>query len=154
MENFRGRAQTMRTNMGDSFRNARENPREAAKSFGGMIKMYGPVFVGTYLGVYFSTLFALYAGVESGVLDPVSLFGFIGLNDASEAKNTVQLVVDFMNDHAMTRPYASYIEKHPSVANLGVAWIAVKFTEPPRLATSLALTPRVARALGYKPKKV
>jgi hypothetical protein len=33
-----------------------------------------------------------------------------------------------------------------------LAWIATKFTEPVRLAVTLAVTPRIARFLGRAPK--
>ena len=139
------------------YRDFREHPRqsaqEGAKNVTGMLKKYGPVFVGTYLSVYFSTLGILFAGVQSGVLDPVVLFGWMGQGGDSEttttAASTVHLVVEFMENHDFTKPYSGIIERNPVFANLAVAWIAVKFTEPIRLGVALAITPRVSRFLGY-----
>ena len=67
-----------------------------------------------------STLGGLFLGVQSGILDPVVLFGWFGHADAGETKNTVQLVVDFMNDHTLTQPYAELVERNPAMANLAV----------------------------------
>jgi hypothetical protein len=35
-----------------------------------------------------------------------------------------------------------------------IAWVATKFTEPLRLAITLAITPRIARLVGRAPKKI
>lgn len=150
----RQRAEHLRDSAQQHMRDFREHPaqsaRQGAHSMGAMFKKYGPVFVGTYFTVYMSTLAALFAGVETGVLDPVVLFSWLGQDGGDGAASTVHLVVDWMKNHTFTEPYASYVEKNPSVANLAVAWIAVKFTEPIRFAVTLALTPRVARSLGYR----
>ena len=117
-----------------------------------MIKLYGPVFIGSYLSIYVSTLGLMFAGVQSGLLDPVSLLDFLGVSgDQSSAKSTVDAVVEFMENHTLTNPYASFVAKNPSLANLAVAWIAVKFTEPIRFAITLSITPRVARFVGWVP---
>ena len=154
-EAFQERARSMGTSVGDHYREFREHPRESArqgaKTAGSMLKMYGPVFVGTYMSVYFATLLSLWAGVETGILDPVSLFSWLG--HADDSKDTVHFVVEFMEKYSITKPYAHVVENNPSFANLAVAWIAVKFTEPIRLAIALPLTPRVARYFGYAPKK-
>ena len=118
-----------------------------------MLQQYGPVFVGTYGTLYLSTLALFFVGVESGTLDPVLLFQWLGQTQdpsgGTAAESTVDLVVEFMQNHTWTQPYAHVMEKNPSVANLAVAWIAVKFTEPIRLALSVAVTPRLARYFGY-----
>jgi len=154
---MRNKASSMRDSGQQHYRKFRENPRESAvhgaKSFGTMLKQYGPVFIGTYVGVYFGTLGLLFAGVEAGLMDPVQLFGWLG-DGAAESKTTVDLVVQFMQEHAFTRRYAPFVEKNPEVANLAVAWVAVKFTEPVRLAVALGITPRIARYFGFTPRPV
>lgn len=45
-------------------------------------------------------------------------------------------------------PLRELIEKNPSVANFALAWIMTKFTEPVRAVATLAVVPRIARALG------
>jgi hypothetical protein len=154
-DRFSDRASGMRDNVSGHYTTFREHPgasaRKGAKSVGDMFRMYGPVFVGTYATIYVSTLGALYAGVQSGALDPVALFGWLG-QDTGDCHNTVDLVVDFMQKHTWTEAYAPSVEKHPQLANLAVAWIATKFTEPIRLGLALPLTPRVARYFGYGPQ--
>lgn len=141
-----------RTQYEDFREHPRESMREGAKSFSGMLRKYGPVFVGTYASVYLTTLGSLFAIVQSGLLDPAYLFNLLGHVDAGETKNTVDLVVEWMKNHSFTEPYAPFMERNPYLANLAVAWIAVKFTEPVRAGVSLAITPRVSRALGYTTK--
>jgi hypothetical protein len=154
-DRFQDRASGMRDNVSGHYAEFREHPgasaRKGAKTVGEMFRMYGPVFVGTYATIYVSTLGALYAGVQSGALDPVALFGWLG-QDTGDCHNTVDLVVDFMQKHTFTESYAPSVEKHPHLANLAVAWIATKFTEPIRLAIALPLTPRIARYFGYGPQ--
>ena len=147
------RASHMRDSARETYKEFREHPkesmREGAKSFSGMMRKYGPVFVGTYAGVYLTTLGSLFACVQSGLLDPAYLFSLFGHVDAGETKNTIDLVLEWMKNHSITQPYVPFMERNPYLANLAVAWIAVKFTEPIRAAVALAITPRVSRALGY-----
>lgn len=154
-DRFNDRASGLRDNVTGHYTEFREHPgesaRKGAKTVGGMFRMYGPVFVGTYLTVYVSTLGALFGGVQSGALDPVALFGWLG-QDTGDFHNSVDLVVDFMQKHTITESYAPSVEKHPHLANLAVAWIATKFTEPFRLAVAIPLTPRIAQYFGYGPR--
>lgn len=154
-ERLRQQAGEMRDRAQAGYRYVRDHPKESATSFGIMLRRYGPVFIGTYLSVYFATLGSLFLMVESGIMDPAGLFDLFGHgtdgngSGSEESRNTVDLVVEFMRSHSFTSPYAGFVEKNPAVANLAVAWIAVKFTEPARLAVALSITPRVARTLGY-----
>jgi hypothetical protein len=155
-EKLRSRLQDSRTAAAAQLQEFRDHPAqsaaEGAKSVSGMFRKYGPIFVGTYGCVYFTTLGLLFSGVQSGILDPLVLLGWLGQNPSehgAETATTVHLVVDWMEHHTVTKPYASYVEQNPAFANFAVAWIAVKFTEPIRLAVALTLTPRVSRFLGY-----
>jgi hypothetical protein len=145
----------LRDSAATQLREFREHPRQSAtqgaKTVSAMFKKYGPVFIGTYASLYFTFLGTLFVGINSGALDPVVLFSWLGQSGGSQetTASTVQLVVDFMNNHDFTKPYSGMIEKHPAFANLAVAWIAIKFTEPVRLALALTLTPSVSRFLGY-----
>lgn len=159
--NMRERAGSIRESARQNLQDFKDDPRSrtaaGAKSVTAMLKQYGPVFVATYMSVYFTTLGALFLGVESGLMDPVGLFNMLGHVTTEgaahgETVSTVQIVIDFMRNHAWLEPYAHYFEKNPEVANLAVAWIAVKFTEPARLAVSVAITPRIARHFGYTTK--
>lgn len=134
----------------------RQVATKGAHSLRGMIQKYGPVFLGTYMAVYFTTLGTLFAGVESGILDPAYVLSWVTEDpDSLEngTKTTAALVAEFMDHYAWTRPYKSYVETQPALANLGVAWIAVKFTEPIRFGTTVAIVPRLSRYLGYTSKE-
>mmetsp|Transcript_20216 Transcript_20216/g.43688 ORF Transcript_20216/g.43688 Transcript_20216/m.43688 type:complete len:350 (+) Transcript_20216:141-1190(+) len=153
-DSWRSRAATRAANMRDNARESIQEFREApgasmksgAKSFSGMMQKYGPVFFGVHLSVYFATLAAIFAGVDSGLLDPVHLMSMMGsaTDGSAETKDTVDYVVDWLNNHSWSQGMAPFVERNPHFASLAVAWIAVKFTEPIRLPVSIFLTPRVA----------
>lgn len=151
---MRARASDMRNNAKESYKEFREHPRESmregAKSFSGMMRKYGPVFIGTYASVYLTTLGLLFGCVQSGALDPIYLFSLFGQVDTGESQSIVDLVVEWMKNHSFTEKYASTVEEKPYLANFAVAWIAVKFTEPIRAAVAIGLTPRVARFIGHQ----
>jgi Protein of unknown function (DUF1279) len=171
-EALRDRATHYRDSAATRLREFKENPKQTAldgaKSFTTMLRMYGPVFIGTYAAVYFTTLSGLYAGVASGALDPVALFTTLGIIPTAAATaadagatvatttitttTTVDLVYNVLDHHEITKSYAHYVQDYPALANLGVAWISVKFTEPIRLPVAISITPRVARYIGYRPK--
>ncbi|GKY92277.1 hypothetical protein MPSEU_000198800 [Mayamaea pseudoterrestris] len=162
-QNMRERAGSFRNSARQNLQSFKNDPRSqtkaGAKSVTAMLKQYGPVFVATYMSVYLTTLGCLFLGVESGFLDPAGLFSSLGHattqgSAKGETLSTVQLVTDFMRHHAWLEQYAPYFERNPEVANLAVAWIAVKFTEPVRLALSVAVTPKIAQYFGYATKKV
>ena len=69
-----------------------EPPKRSAKE---LIKVYGPVFIGTYLTVYAATLATLFTGVESGMLDPSTVLSMVN-SDKETAKSTVEVIVEFM----------------------------------------------------------
>lgn len=123
--------------------------RKGAKTAGEMLQQYGPVFFGTYMSVYFISWGLIFAGMDSGLLDPVQIMGYIGGNGAEEGKSTVHLVVEYMEKFPWTRPYANTVEENPHFANLGVAWVANKFTEPVRLVFTMAIVPKLARHFGF-----
>ena len=141
---------------------ARQKGRAAAKKGAigvrDMIQKYGFTFLGTYFSVYFGTLGALFAGIDSGLMDPATLMDSVswipgihiggGGEDGEGTKTTVDLVVQLMQKYEFTKPYADAVAENPHTANLGVAWIATKFTEPIRLGASIAIVPKVHKALG------
>lgn len=119
------------------------------------VKQYGPVFVGTYFTLYVATLGGLYAGVDSGLIDPVKLMKYISSNTdgaaMEESKTTAQLIIDYLQHYTLTRPAVPFLEKNPHFANLGVAWVATKVTEPFRLVVAMVVVPRLANYLGFVP---
>lgn len=123
--------------------------RKGATSAKEMIQQYGPVFIGTYISVYFITLGALFTGVDSGLIDPVKIMSWIGGHAGEDSKSAVTLVVEYMEKYEWTKPYAETVAKNPHFASLGVAWVAVKFTEPIRLAVTVGIVPKLARHFGF-----
>jgi hypothetical protein len=122
--------------------------RKGAKTAREMLQQYGPVFFGTYMSVYFVSWGLIFAGMDSGLLDPVQIMAYMG-GGAEEGKSTVHFVVEYMEKFAWTRPYAATVEENPHFANLGVAWVANKFTEPARLVFTMAIVPKLARHFGF-----
>jgi hypothetical protein len=118
--------------------------RDGAKSFGGMMKKYGPVFFATYMGVYVSTVGGLYLGVESGALDPAQMLDWITGNQ-EETRSSAEVVAEILGKYRLTQDFAEICLEKPHVANLAIAWVATKFTEPLRLAFTAAIVPRIAR---------
>eukprot|EP00536_Pseudo-nitzschia_multiseries_P001004 jgi/Psemu1/300445/fgenesh1_kg.12_\ len=136
---------------------------ENKNSFRYMMRQYGAVFFGTYFAVYFSTVFGLFLSVQSGHLDVMYIISLItgsssptdpgGVADPDtikEAKSTVKFLVEFLETYSLTKPVAPMVEEYPWVGNFAIAWIATKFTEPIRFGATVALTPPLARFLGYK----
>lgn len=93
---------------------------------------YGWVGVGTYLSVYVGTLGVLYIALSSGLV----------------GGNQVMRLVEAlgMRDHFPA-------DISPKSSSFIMAWVATKLTEPARLALSVIITPRIARALGRAPPK-
>lgn len=138
------------------------------------VKQYGPVFVVTYGSLYLITLSSIYVGVDSGTIDPVTMFSYInsittGAHDAlggdmmgsagesaedgmEVSKTTAHMVIEYLQHYSITRPVVPFLEKNPHFANLGVAWVATKFTEPIRLVVTMGIVPRLADYFGYKPQ--
>lgn len=133
----------------DGARKGAKVARKGAKTASEMLQQYGPVFVGTYMSVYFLTWGMLFVGMDTGILDPVQIMGYIGGGGVEEGKSTVHLVVEYMEKYAWTKPYAATVEKNPHFANLAVAWVTNKFTEPVRLAVTLGIVPKLARHFGF-----
>eukprot|EP00980_Cylindrotheca_fusiformis_P007393 scaffold1525_cov142-Cylindrotheca_fusiformis.AAC.193 len=133
--------------MKDRRDNARAAARKGAHSAGVLMKKYGPIFVGTYLVVYTATLGGLFVSVESGILDPAYVMSFV-TDGTDDAKSSVQVIVEILDRYSWTKQFAPLVERNPSVANFGVAWVATKFTEPLRIAITVPLLPRVSRFLG------
>lgn len=151
-ESYRTRAkhasQHARERMSANAAKTSKAARKGAKTAKEMLQQYGPVFVGTYMSIYFLTWGTLFVGMDSGLLDPVAILGWIGGN-AQEGKSTVHVVVEILEKYSWTAPYAETVEKNPHFANLAVAWITTKFTEPLRLAVTLGIVPKLARHFGF-----
>mmetsp|Transcript_5126 Transcript_5126/g.7828 ORF Transcript_5126/g.7828 Transcript_5126/m.7828 type:complete len:280 (-) Transcript_5126:44-883(-) len=71
-----------------------------------------------------------------------------------DGRTLVEIVKSHMRKFEWTSGYAQKLEENPHLANLGVAWFIVKFTEPIRLAAAVIVTPKVAKLLGRKVPKI
>ena len=152
----------------------RKQISKAATGMKDLFKKYGWTFIGTYVTVYFVTLTTLFVGINWGWMDPPSLtlgdwggsaetiLEGIGVSpeEASEMKQrqaegegiSQKWIVDKLGSYEWSKKYADKLANNPSWINLGVAWVATKFTEPIRFGVAVAITPRVARWLGQAPK--
>jgi len=131
---------------------------KGATSVRGLIQKYGSTFFVTYMGVYFATLGALFAGLDSGIIDPISITSIElpwhatgteeGTNvttDREDFHSGVDFVVSYMKKYPWTAPYSDYVLKNPHLANLGLAWVATKLTEPIRLPVSIAIVRKLKK---------
>mmetsp|Transcript_11569 Transcript_11569/g.16877 ORF Transcript_11569/g.16877 Transcript_11569/m.16877 type:complete len:246 (+) Transcript_11569:405-1142(+) len=123
---------------------------KGAHSISGMVQKYGRTFVGAYASVYFITLGTLFGGIDSGIIDPSTLSnievpwhiaddGSLGPTDKDDFDSGVQYVASLLKKFKWSEPYADTVVKNPHLANLAIAWIATKLTEPIRFALSLAI---------------
>ncbi|OEU16235.1 hypothetical protein FRACYDRAFT_238823 [Fragilariopsis cylindrus CCMP1102] len=141
------------------------------QSFRSMLRQYGPIFIGTYGVVYVSTVFGLFMGIQSGILDATSIMDYLSGTASSTADagggaggggvdvdpdNTIQsaastmtYMVEFLEYYSWTKPLAPIVQENPWTANFGIAWIMTKFTEPIRLGLAVAVTPSIAKKIGY-----
>ena len=123
-----------------------------------LMSKYGYFFVGTYLTVYVGTVSSLYILLDHGLVDPSSLsipdwFPSIFPSHGDEEEVTlVSFIANLADNFEVTKKYVESIQKRPEFVNLGIAWVATKFTEPIRLGVSIFLTPRIARLFGRKDK--
>jgi hypothetical protein len=159
----------------ENVKRRRKQMRTAATGMKDLMKKYGWTFVGTYGAVYLVTLGTLFVGINWGWMDPPSLtlgdwgggtetiLEGIGV-PADEAVAMKQLeangegftqkwIIENMRSHEWTEKYADKLVSNPSWINLGVAWVATKFTEPFRLGVAVGITPRVAKFFGNAPKE-
>jgi len=145
----------------------KDSSTEVAKpdtSFKAMFRQYGMVFIGTYFSVYVTTVVSLFMAVQSGQVDAMYIISLLtgtsapaepgGVADPEtiqEAATAMKDLVELMESHMLSRPFAPIVEANPWTANFAIAWIATKFTEPIRLGATVVLTPSIAKFFGYKP---
>ena len=95
---------------------------------------YGVVFIGIYGSLYFVALGTIYELVASKYLDAESALLYLH----SMGLDRIMDVTPIATSKAGT---------------FALAWILTKFTEPFRLATTVAITPTISRYLGRAPPK-
>lgn len=150
--------------------------QKGASTVRDLLNKYGFVFVGTYFTLYCTTLGTIFAGIDSGFIDPASVLDWLhsgeeaaaaageagasggsegaivsGVAEDEESRGMVKLLSSYLGKWEWTKPYAKTVENNPHIANLAVALLATKITEPVRLGVVLAIVPRVARYFGRVP---
>jgi len=148
----------------DTVQITKDDEEEPQKnSFRAMFRRYGKVFVGTYFAVYVSTVLGLFMSVQSGHLDAMYIMSLLtgtsapadpgGVADPAtikEAADAMKEIVELLESYTLTRPVAPMVEQYPWTANLAIAWIATKFTEPIRFGLTVVVTPTIAKMFGYR----
>ncbi|TYZ62008.1 hypothetical protein PybrP1_010916 [[Pythium] brassicae (nom. inval.)] len=115
-------------------------------------RKYGAVAIGTYFGMYGAVLGSIYVAIDLGWVSTAKP-ARDGEPDDDEF-NVVAATNKFVT-FAENLGIAKYLEVEHVNAKTGtflIAWIATKFTEPLRLAITLAITPRIARFVGRAPQ--
>lgn len=116
-------------------------PQETGGSwFLHLVRRYGYVGTGTYLGVWVSTFGGWFGALQAELVAP---------------KDALQRVRE-LADSAGFGLGASVLEAAdtalsgvgPTTGNLAVAWVLAKACKPLRVLATVAITPRVARRLG------
>jgi len=118
------------------------------------LKQYGPVFIGTYFTLYMTALGGFYVGIGYDLIDPVSMMGYLTGSSGEmeeECRTTAQVMIEYLSHYSWSQPAVPFLEKHPQLANLAVAWVATKFTEPARFVVCFAAVPKLADYLGFVP---
>ncbi|CAI5710179.1 hypothetical protein KXD40_005517 [Peronospora effusa] len=117
-------------------------------------RKYGVVAIGTYLSMYGVVLSSIYLAIDRGWVHTSKRSNSMGnekTDDSFDLVTTTNRFVKLAEDLGI----AQYLEVERVNAKTGsflLAWIATKFTEPVRLALTIAMTPRIARFLGRAPK--
>ncbi|KAJ1414927.1 hypothetical protein B484DRAFT_434847 [Ochromonadaceae sp. CCMP2298] len=109
----------------------------------GMWKNYGKLAIGTYLCIYVGTLSSLFMALDYHVFNAAT-FGFDPLQ-------AIDKVCDIYEGVTGSASLPEYIRENPRVGTFAVAWVMCKFTEPLRLATTVAIVPSVSRLIDTLP---
>jgi len=108
-----------------------------------MWKSYGTIAIGTYLGVYLTTLGSIFLCVDMDVFNAAS----VGLDPVG----AIQKVCTIFETVTGSAALPNYIRENPRVGTFAIAWVMTKFTEPLRLGFTLLTVPAIARWFGRVP---
>jgi hypothetical protein len=100
------------------------------------LKEYGIPGVTVHFSLYFITWAGLYLGID---------YGLIKVSDVQKLVRKVGLdkYVDMDN-----------LENKKTATSVAIAWILTKFTQPLRIALTIAITPFIMRILRLKKKQL
>lgn len=133
--------------------------KKAGTSIKDMIQTYGSTFIASYLSVYLGTLGIVYLGLDTGLIDPISITQFelpwhthtinndgeLSMEDTENVDSAALFVANFMKKFPWTAPYSDLVISKPNLAKLGLAWVATKFTEPIRLPIAIAISRKIKK---------
>lgn len=111
-----------------------------------MWKSYGTIAIGTYFGVYLTTLGSIFLCVDMDVFNAAS----VGLDPVG----AIQKVCSIFESVTGSAALPNYIRENPRVGTFAIAWVMTKFTEPLRLGFTLLTVPSIARWFGKVPATV
>ena len=129
---------TASSNTASSAGAAPATPAKGTKTWlSNMVLTYGKVGVATYAGVWLSTISAFFMALQTDAL---------AAGDALQATRRVANAVDSDMLRSLATSADDALRAVPSSAgNLAVAFVLTKLCKPLRIATTAALTPRMAR---------
>mmetsp|Transcript_33749 Transcript_33749/g.34384 ORF Transcript_33749/g.34384 Transcript_33749/m.34384 type:complete len:203 (+) Transcript_33749:29-637(+) len=126
--------------------NDKEIAQKKAMSIGEKAKFlwnnYGYVAVGTYFGLYITTLSSIYGCLDYDIFNAAAF----GLDPA----HAVQKVCDIVEAISGYTTFPDYVRHHPQLGTLAVAWVMTKITEPARVVFTIFVVPKISSAIGYK----
>mmetsp|Transcript_3823 Transcript_3823/g.3432 ORF Transcript_3823/g.3432 Transcript_3823/m.3432 type:complete len:222 (-) Transcript_3823:64-729(-) len=108
-----------------------------------MWKKYGVVAIGTYFGLYVTTLGSIFLSLDYDLFNSASF----GLDPNTAIKKVCDLFLIVTGSSSLP----DFIHNNPKVGTFAIAWVMTKFTEPIRLGLTLAVLPTVAKLLGREP---
>eukprot|EP01033_Poteriospumella_lacustris_P011638 gene11638-8290_t len=124
---------------------ASDKPATVSQKLKKMWEAYGVIAVGTYLSVYVTTLGSLFLALDYDVFNAAT----VGLDPTY----AIHMFCDVVEKVTGNTHVPEYIRENPHVGTFAIAWVMTKFTEPFRLAFTIATVPSVARILGKKENK-
>uniref|UniRef100_K3WLD2 DUF1279 domain-containing protein n=1 Tax=Globisporangium ultimum (strain ATCC 200006 / CBS 805.95 / DAOM BR144) TaxID=431595 RepID=K3WLD2_GLOUD len=119
-------------------------------------RKYGIVAIGTYFSMYGIVLGSIYVAIDQGWVRTAKTSRGSDSDNADNNDFNVVTATNKFVTFAEDLGVAKYLEVERVNAKTGtflLAWVATKFTEPVRLAVTLAITPRIARFLRRVPPK-
>ena len=117
--------------------------RAGAKTAKDFMRLYGPVFAGTYLSVYVGTLSGIFMALDLDIFS-ASTFGM-------DPQVAIEKLCTLVEDYAGYKGLPDYIRENPRAGTFALAWVMTKFTEPARFVASTAIVRPTARLLGRIP---
>ncbi|CAM9815185.1 unnamed protein product [Ectocarpus sp. 4 AP-2014] len=126
-----------------------DQAKESSSRLQDLWRKYGAVGIGTYFGIYFGSIAIFYGIYDYGVLTNLPSEGTAVIEHMQEWMKSAPEWAQGYSD----RLFGAMVEDHRA-RSFVLAWATCKVLEPVRLLGAIAITPRMARALGRAPAKV